>query len=205
MTGCAPLLGVNRKKGTSKVACREFNDTVLSTILADDSLQTVILSARWALSAEGRRYKNESQRKILITDDASLGASLAENKAVFVRGLERSLKALSGAGKEVFLIGPVPEPGFHVPRSLAMQERTDTKSETAPTFDEFLERQDLVLRTLNDLAAKYDVTLIYPHEALCDRDTCPVERHGRSLYADEHHLSRSAVLGIYQIFKPIFH
>ena len=205
LTGCAPLLGVYRKKGTDKYLCRNFNDSVLGAILGDDSLHTVILAARWALSAEGRRYKNESKRKILITDDFSPEASLAENRAVFARGLDRTLKALRNAGREVVIVGPVPEPGFHVPRSLAMQQRTDTQREIAPTFDEFLERQEFVLRTLDDSAEKYDATVIYPHEALCDRVSCPVVRQGRSLYSDEHHLSRWGAVGIYQIFKPIFY
>jgi len=204
LTGCAPPLGVNSLRSREKNRCRGFNDAVLNAILEEDSLQTVILAARWALPAEGVRYKNESKKKIFITDDLSPEASLGENKAVFVRGLERTLKALRSAGRRVVIVGPVPEPGFNVPRALAMQQRTDTRRDIAPRFDEFLERQGFVLRTLEDLANKYDAMLIFPHEVLCDRSTCSVERDGYPMYSDEHHLSRRAAMGIHQIFKPVF-
>ncbi len=207
MTGCAPLLGVYRDYARRKaraIQCREFNDAVLRAILADDSLQTVIIAARWALASEGRRYKNESTREILINDDASSEVSLAENKVVFIRGLDRTLHALKKAGRKIVIVGPVPEPGFHVPRSLAMRERIESEREVALPYDEFLVRQDFVLRILDDFAGEYDAMLILPHEALCDRSRCLVERDGYSVYSDEHHISRKGAAGIYRIFKPIF-
>lgn len=206
---CAPLIGVTRPGRGSDYRCPTFNDAVLAVVRANTSLKRVILAARWGLSAEGYRYKEESGEAEFINDARSTTIGPAENRAVFVRGLRRLLAALRDAGKQVIIIGPVPEIGWDVPkwlamRRLAMQRGVETQEDIAPTYGEFLARQGFVIRTLNALATEYGAKLIFPHEVLCTHDACRIESLRRPLYIDDDHLSRSGALSIQHIFKPAF-
>lgn len=59
MSACPPLLDIERPNRRS---CNQFNEKVLA-YLADNAdnadISTVILAARWNLSASGSRYKEE--------------------------------------------------------------------------------------------------------------------------------------------------
>jgi peptidoglycan/LPS O-acetylase OafA/YrhL len=200
-SACPPLVGVDRAGEGDR--CSAFNDAVLDRIVADASLSTVILAARWALSAEGLRYKQEPGDTVLLNDVDSRTSSLAENRAVFGRGLIRTLTALREAGKRIIVVGPVPEIGYDVPKALAVQQRNGAGRDIAPTLEEFMQRQAFVLPSLSRAAEAFGATLVLPHQVLCDVQHCAIERDGRILYFDDHHLSLAGARLLVPLFAPI--
>jgi len=201
--GCAPLVDLERLDAG---VCREVNNRVLEYILSTPSIETVILAARWSLWAEGTRYKREDRKPSFVRITAPDGkpGDAPDNQVAFAEGMEKTLSILAGAGRKIWLVGPVPEVGYDVPRSIYLGKLGLGGMDVRPTREEFDQRQRFVVSLFRELAKKYPVKLIWPHEALCDKVKCDVQRGGRALYADDNHLSPFADKSIESIFLPIF-
>lgn len=198
---CPPLLGVTRHYTGSTYRCRDFNVEVLKYIAENQGISTVILVARWALSAEGERYRGEMKSTVYIGDDASSEISLAENKKVFKRGLERTVSELRKLGKRVLLVAQIPEVGFDVPRLLAKAYvNAGEWQQMPPTPRQYAERQEGVLAVFREMELKYGVKLVTIDELFCTVDSCGIEEDGLPLYSDDNHASR---LGAARIVEKI--
>ena len=201
--GCAPLLRVSR---TARRAfpCEEFNDRVIELIRRDEALATVIVASRWALTADGRRYRNESGADTFVRDAQSHEISRAENRAVFRRGVERTLTALLDAGKRVVVVGPIPEIGFDVPTTLARNLWFQRGFRMEPSRTAFYQRQQFVIETLEDLQHRLHFELIQPHLILCNETICSAAMDGRALYSDDNHPSITGAATLRPLFEPVF-
>ncbi len=193
---CPPLLGADRLDVSG---CRAFNDEALKIALRKN-ISEVILDARWGKDAEGSAYGGEPHGRITFVDDQSTGPPEPNNRAVFARGLERTVKALAGAGKKVVIVASVPEIGWAVPPVLARLQFA--KNYGTPTIAKslYLQRQKFVFDELAHLKSVYGVTVIYPDQILCPGDACKVTLNGLPIYRDEHHLT---VKGAKQL-EPLF-
>ena len=196
--GCAPLLGVSR---TTRRAfpCEAFNDRVVELIRDDADLRTVVVASRWALTADGRRYRYEAGADTFVRDAQSQAVGRAENRAVFSRGFDRTVAALRRAGKRIVVIGPIPEVGFDVPTTMARNAWFGRDVVIEPTVAAFLDRQQFVLDTLTAAQARHGFELVQPYESLCDSQRCSVGTRDRPYYADDNHLSITGALTL----KPL--
>jgi len=196
---CAPLSGVRNLK---EKKCDEGNEAVFRFLAEDRSIKTVILAARWSWSAEGRRYKSEDaeDRQLLILPGES-EANHLNNHEAFAYGLEQTISRLVKLEKTVWIVGPIPEVGYRVPKALYLQSLgLYANAPIEPTTDEFYQRQDFVLSVFHDLATRYPLHFIWPHEAFCHEHVCEVQRDGMPLYSDNNHLSVYGARSIWQIF-----
>jgi hypothetical protein len=193
---CPPLLGADR---LDVPGCREFNDEALKIALRRN-ISEVILEARWGKDAEGSSYGSEPHGRITFVDDDSTGAPEANNRAVFARGLERTVKALVAAGRKVVIVAAVPEVGWAVPPVLARLRFADNYGTPGIAKSLYLQRQKFVFDELAYLKSAYGVTIVYPDQILCPGDTCKVALNGLPIYRDEHHLT---VKGAKQL-EPLF-
>ncbi|MGD0143724.1 MAG: acyltransferase family protein [Rhizomicrobium sp.] len=193
---CPPLLGADR---LDVPGCRAFNDEALKIALRKD-ISEVILAARWGKDAEGSNYGDEPHGRIAFVDDASAGTSDADNRAVFARGLERTVRALVHAGKKVVLVASVPEIGWAVPPVLARLRFANNYGTPSLAKARYLQRQSFVLDELAHLKTAYNVTVVYPDRILCATGACEVTLNGLPIYRDAHHLT---VPGAKQL-EPLF-
>jgi uncharacterized protein (DUF486 family) len=201
-SGCAPVVDVER---SDNPGCRTANEAIMKSVVASPSIETVILAARWGLWSEGTRYKREEGNPILISATTAGRDAGLDNRRSLALGLERTIIALQGAGKRVWLIGPVPEVGYLVPKSLYVEEVTGRANvDIRPTVSEFERRQHFVRTLFDGLAKKYSVKIISPETALCDDKVCQIEVSGRPLYSDDHHMTVFGAKYISPIFAPIF-
>lgn len=184
---CAPLVGVDRYDVPD---CRPFNDAVLAMLLRHKEITTVILMARWGKNAQGTAYGDEGNGFVAIGDDEGRAQKPSDNAAIFARGLKRTVAALRAAGKQVLLVGPVPEIGWTVPQVLArLEQEHKSNIVVAPPAKEFYAREAQVLPLFRKMAAKDGVSAVFPHDYLCRSGRCAVREDGIPLYRDEHHLS----------------
>jgi peptidoglycan/LPS O-acetylase OafA/YrhL len=201
-SACAPVIDVDRVDAPN---CLTLNHAILALIVSKPSITTVILAARWGLWAEGTRYKRENRGGSVMISDARSAVSESDNVAVLSAGLDRTIATLAGIGKTVWLVGPIPEVGYIVPKTLYLTRRGESKrSGIEPSYDELKERQQRVFALFRDVAEKYPIEVIWPHSVLCDSKACEIERGGVPLYRDDNHLTRSAVLSLYSRFEAIF-
>jgi len=140
---------------------------------------------------------------MFIADSMSKTVSFEENKAAFPRGLRHTISELILAGKEVTIVGPVPEVGWHVPYTLAMQVHLGVERQISPTREEFNTRQDTVIRAMNAMAGEFPVRLVFPHDTLCVGDRCSIQRDARPLYFDDDHLSTLGATLVLRTFDLI--
>lgn len=162
-------------KGEDKEDCVTFNDDVLRYVLAHDELQTVILSANWAL------------------DEA------------FTQNLARIVAPLSQAGRRVFIVLNPPEPGYAVPRVLALAVLRDGAQPEPIDRKQQTVQRDEFKAALAPLIEQFEVRLIDPVTAMCTDDICPVQSDtGDVLYYDRAHVTKTGALIYQDIFSEVF-
>lgn len=196
-SGCRPLLGVARP---GRDRCPRFNDAVVDAIGADDDLETVYLAGYWRLPLMGQSYDKGS---FLVQDDLSTERSPVENRAVFRRGLARTLAALPG--RRVVLVEDIPEVGSQFGKSLGnhfVRERwlgiarqgeyrfTQRDDDAYPQVFESLLR-----------SAFPALAILRLQDALCAGAHCPLMREGELLYYDGDHLSEKGSLQLSGVFR----
>ncbi len=197
---CAPLLLVMQSRTKE---CLAFNSYAAAKAIADKDIGSVVLDARWAKVAMGTPYGNEDSGDGYLVDRQSEGSSLADNPAVFARGLDRLVRKLVSNGKHVTIIASVPEVGWDVPETLARIAMTGSRRDIRPTRAEFLSRQKFVFATFERLRARYGVTVVYPDSILCPSFRCTVALHGVSIYRDSHHLTYGGASLLDGIIAPV--
>jgi hypothetical protein len=186
--GCYALIGVHT---VNNPGCEDSLDAAIARIKATPTIQTVILISRWTVAAEGTRFGALTYKKLFITDAQSKEPSYAENKAVFVRSLERNAHAL-GAYR-VFVVASIPEQLTNVPQAAALRIQFGLYDVGTPR--EIVERrQSSAKQILLAAAVRYGFNILDAMLPLCDEQTCRSIEDGKSLYADENHLSRFGAL-----------
>ncbi|HKY94602.1 MAG TPA: SGNH hydrolase domain-containing protein, partial [Kiloniellales bacterium] len=190
--GCPPLVGVDRSDEPG--VCLDFGERVIEYVNEND-IDVVVLHARWPMYVEGRRYGFEDGTVPLNGKD---GAALVHDK------LGQLIEYLEVRDIDVVLIGSVPEAGFNVPDTLALATLLDRRQKTFSLDRQAVDaRQRRTSIMLRDLAGRYRVPLIDPIAALCDFESCYLEKDGLSLYADEDHLSREGVALLEPLLAPL--
>jgi peptidoglycan/LPS O-acetylase OafA/YrhL len=197
-SGCIPEIGFDRQTP----GCSAVNDAIIRFLVSTPSITTVVLAGRWGLWAEGTPYKNEGGTRINLTDTAGV---FVDNHRAVSTGLERAVAELAKSGKEVWLIGPIPEVGYDVPRALYLDWLgVPRKIDIHPTASDFEARQKFVRELLERLSSRYLAHIIWPHLVFCEAGLCAVQRDGRALYIDDQHLTRAAAQSISRLFDPVF-
>lgn len=187
--GCAPLLDVSNSIVPD---CKRLNDSMLQIALGTD-VRDVFLAANWAYAAEGASYMRGGSRGARLTDADSpfeWRHGAAENRAAFDRGIERLVHRLVLADKRVVLLASVPELKSNAPETLAKNAMWASTLDTRVERTEFLERQKYVFAEFHNLEAKYRISIVYPHVALCAETRCEIALNGKLLYKDDNHLSK---------------
>jgi peptidoglycan/LPS O-acetylase OafA/YrhL len=203
-SACPPLLGIER---IGRSGCVEFNNAVNSYIDANPTITTVFLVGRWTNVTEGKRYKNEEGKPIEFRDTLEPGDRAQNSPQLLESGLGRTIESLRASGRNVVLVGPVPEVGHDVPsiNRIALITDKDVNAMIAPTAKEFQDRNESVLSVLSKLESNSGIRIISPSTLLCNEVSCNVAlADGTALYRDDHHLSTDGARYISEMFDPAF-
>ncbi|MFD1105157.1 acyltransferase family protein [Sphingobium olei] len=160
-SSCPPVLDYEARDPR----CAQANRAAFAAIKAEPAIHTVYLSAFWA--------------------NGDFDAP------TFVEKLDRTARLLRAAGKRVTIIGPVPPQPFDVPRRLAHLAQHGLLAEAKGVSRAFVDARTRHLRALFGRLQREGVDIIDPVAALCDAWICAIERDGKPLYFDSHHLSVS--------------
>lgn len=160
-SGCPPALGFASKL---QKGCTQHNDQVLAFLLSNDDVRTVILASYYNYHAN--------------VDRGALEA-----------GMERTVQALTNAGRTVVLIAPFPEPGYSVPHAASKRVMlgwpTDLKISTAAHALKQAQAKAFLAR-LQEIRG---VKMVDPARALCGDEDCPLLVDGKPILFDDNHLS----------------
>ena len=181
--GCLPFRGVERHD-RHDLRCREFNDAVERLLEQNREIRTVFLVARWAMYTEGSRTEDATGATVLIAP-----GKVEENALAFQKGLEQTLSALAGGGREVVFVTQVPEIGWDVPAIVARSRAFGRRPPEPPSLEAYRARQKTVTDIVRDISQRYPLRLVDVSRPLCPHSTCLIERGGQFLYLDSNHLS----------------
>jgi peptidoglycan/LPS O-acetylase OafA/YrhL len=158
-SSCPPVLGYEAKDAR----CAAANRAAFAAIRADPHIRRVYLAAFWGNGD---------------FDDPA-----------FVARLDRTVAALRAEGRAVTIIGPAPPQPFDVPRRLAHLARVEKLAGATGVERAAIEGRTRHLRALFAAWQARGVTYIDSIATLCDASHCAIERDGKPLYFDSHHLS----------------
>jgi peptidoglycan/LPS O-acetylase OafA/YrhL len=179
--GCYPLLGI-----LLDIDCAEFVEAAVRRVQATQSIEKVILIARWSAAVEGSRFGAIKIGGLFITDSESKTRGYAENKAVFQRSLARTVGAFFP--RKVYVLAYLPEQSANVPQAAVLRKYFSSLDYSTPrsVVDS---RQANTRSILNELSRSHGFAILDAMPALCDDLVCHGVEGGASLYADDNHLS----------------
>lgn len=158
--------------------CAEKLGLILDYVRKNENLKIIIIALRW----KSRTEKLAEQ----------LGV---ENSNLFrEKSLENFIQNLKSSGKRVVLLAQVPLIEYssqNIPSILARMKMRgiDYKSEMAPNKTEYLKNNASIINILESLEKRQNITVIWPHQYLCQNDICMIDDDEGLLYYDDDHLS----------------
>lgn len=182
--------------------CGDYNAKMLDRALRPD-VRIVVLSSRWTNWRIGEpENASESPVDLRLVDARGTAISLADNRPKFEQAFTALLDRLIAAGKQVVIVGPVPEPPFNVPHRLFVH---GFGLAPPPTPAEYVRRHSVVLAFLEGIEGRKGVSMIWPAKQLCRSGVCPTTADRMPLYFDHNHLTVDAsrsLAPLYAQLKP---
>jgi peptidoglycan/LPS O-acetylase OafA/YrhL len=165
-SSCPPALGY---VPPGRSHCSDANQALLDRLVRDDSVDSVLLAARYEFYLKG---------------------SNAADAAAFEAGLAQSIRRLRAAGKQVLVLDPVPTYHYPVPAALALRWRRGEALEAqGQTPQQYEERQQAGLALVERVVAATGAKRVSLLEPLCAGERCRVLDGDKPLYFDDNHLS----------------
>ena len=178
-----------------------YSQAVLNLLVADPSIKTVILHSRWSYYIGG---ENESLKSSAPSFYGHHFQSKDDARNFYASQIKLTVEALLSAGKKVILIYPIPEVGYNVPDLLAKQATAGTQVASTVRFNGFFERQDFIMKVLDSLGSKDQISRIRPHEKLLQDNMLTIRVGQEPLYMDDDHLSAPGALYLKSVLSVVF-
>ncbi len=183
--GCPPIAGVRRsdiKESLAICGTLDVMNAIQNGVLKLKP-DIVILTARWSLYTHGwiRNGKLLPANSCLTADPTGV-ATPATSKRALEKEIPASIGRLRQHGIRVVVFKNPPVLNWEITN---VRKSIDEVQVTAAEHAAYSKLTDDIFASLRD------VTIFDPARELC-RNTCAVERNGKSLYFDDNHLSASA-------------
>jgi hypothetical protein len=186
---CGPFLGISPISTRTRMltpqwaeGCKRFNDSVLSYLTHQHSVEVVVMSSPFTVFVNGDEFD-------LLADDRRIPASIRTATDYMVR----TIRTLRGIGKKVVIVAPPPIASFNIGNCA---ERVVLRK---PIFgplrgcdidrNDYLRRRHDVLEFLREVQSTADVSVISFDDLLCLGDKCLSTIHGIPIYRDEGHFT----------------
>ena len=114
-----PVMGVVQTSESNPDERLRITRETLDLLVADRSIHTVLLHARWSLYNRGQNENHDVARASFFGVSFD---SPDKAEAFYFSKIRETIDKLVASGKRVVVIGPVPEVGRNVPDMLAKQQ-----------------------------------------------------------------------------------
>lgn len=196
-SACGPVLGmaqVTHGGYTREYArdCIEFNDSVLTYLLATPSIDTVVLSAAFFPYFD-------PQRRLLVREGEAL-VMRAPDRGLAERGLAATIGRIRAIGKRVVIVAPAPSNGFDythcVERRLANRSLFGRFLDCDIPYRQYRDSKRGLLDFLARVGRVARVEVVSMEPALCDGKACRTMLGDVVVYRDEGHLSHAGSVAV---------
>jgi peptidoglycan/LPS O-acetylase OafA/YrhL len=197
--GCPPLLGVQVRDfttarsdlfrswidehGFGRSESRNRHSEAVVDWIARNHIETAILAAHWIA------YTEDKHTRRLTDSQSPENYSMADNAAVFSRGLDSVLAALEREHVKVFLVDDAPQSVVNVPYALASAQRLHLDRDFRISRVDYEAQQHSAAAIFLRLQKRYGFRILKPQDELCAGGTCAIARIDAPLYTDPEHLS----------------
>lgn len=205
--GCQYILDLNRvtKAGQKLSQCDTELQLQRQQKLLSSPPGIVVIGGRLPLILTEERFDNKEggvegeMKDFLQPPDFSLETRSARQQAI-MESYKKTITQLVNHGHKVILVYPVPEVGWHVPKSLKRKlngvpvenlEQYLRESPVTTSTDRYFERTDSSFELLDSINHN-NIFRVYPHELFCDTEVegrCSTHDTKNSFYRDDDHLS----------------
>ena len=204
-SGHPTLLGVGRNDFTAVTneQYHSFISAIVEKIQNLANIKDVFLANYYAVYAIGRSplQVNAGYQEVSLSYASD---RLLDSIDAFRFGLSNLVSALVLAGKNIWIVLPVPEVDRNAPAWLA-RHVLDSQDVWITGYPD---RRKILLTVFNEIKEKYGdrVHLLDPFPLFCrnDNSECIIARNGRSLYRDDNHLSATGARFIEEMLRPAF-
>jgi len=195
-SACPPLRLVRILINDVPTNCRQFNDIIFKDVAADKNMKNIFLVGRWEVYSGKPTLGNDAGSEMTLDDGITKNVIEHDNLKVFEESLVRTIGSLERAGKNVYFVMDVPEVPYDVPSEMGKIEYfkhifpalTSFVTSALP-YSHYQERNELVFQVLEKVKAKTNVKVVNIQDILCKDGECKLTEGGKSLYADDDHLS----------------
>ncbi len=192
--GCPPLIGV--QSTVNGLPCTQFKTAVWSWLDQRKDIDLVIIGARWAFFVEGTRFGGESGAGVELRwlGNVADRPPSVDNAELVEAALTDVVDRLVASGRQVVLIGPVPEVGRPLPLDTARRALMGLEMPAALPAAIFKARGGRSEAILMRIAGRSPQVRYLPMSDLfCDAEQCSAHaQDGTPLYYDDDHLTRTA-------------
>ncbi|MBS0250590.1 MAG: acyltransferase [Proteobacteria bacterium] len=189
--GCPPLMNVNLYGNQFAMKCRGLNDAFIPALLKSN-IKRVVLAGVWEQLGAGRFEVSEPQKSAAVKFEP------------FDKVFEATVRTLLDHGKDVVIVGPLPNPNFEGAVSVARHLAWGTPLHDPETLAHFKRQDESVLALFSRLGQEMNVRVVYPHKWICNDATCPYMKERIALYLDSNHLSAAGARQLAPMYAQVF-
>lgn len=201
-SSCLPLIDYGPYViNGSRYECTPYNNMAKSYLLKNPNIKTVIIVTRFTESGfETTSFDNGEggvEHKIDMDPTTPVGGKAvdrSERAKQIGKEFRQAISEITGAGKRVVLVYPIPEVGWDVPRYLAKAQwfGYDVSRPLSTSYPVFKQRVSSTYRELDAIAADENLLRIKPETVFCNTaipDRCVAEDVKLGpYYGDDDHL-----------------
>jgi peptidoglycan/LPS O-acetylase OafA/YrhL len=194
--------------------CSQFVDAVIRDVNEKD-LDTLILLAQWSSYIHEYDFDNGVGGKSVRHDvfytvrGTPLTADIATRRRAILDAYVDTIKVLQNGRRKIYVVLPVPEQGWDVPKYLGrIAMRGDPQVDVpASPLSVYRSRNAELMRVFNTLADDPSIIFVDSTAAFCNlpnRSGCISSIAGEALYYDDNHLTnRGAAMLLREIFTHV--
>lgn len=202
--GCRPIVGLYLSYESS-TACHDHNKDVLDYLLKGPERKIVLVS-RWPVSVFGDvRASGRGDKHGSIAIVPARAMEEAEALMAFEQALGRTIDALTGAGKQVFVVETIIDMPLDVPHLvfkslLRVPSITEIRRDISPWHERFTD----IEQVFDTMQRQHRFSRIRLRDALCKQWNCLVYQDGKVLYTDNNHLSEAGSAILAPLFRQVY-
>jgi lysophospholipase L1-like esterase len=194
-SGCPPSLLFEVKSP----GCTKWINESLAYLEKNESIENVLLGFRYSKFLFGNQLDLYPDLPDIDPEktftDAFRSSMTGEPREIYWQSFEEIVSRLLKAGKNVYLLYPVPELPVDINKAITpfstFDSRTmiDLKNSTSAEY--YFKRNEFIIDKLDSLPFGRRLHAIKPFDIFCSEGYCPAVRDKNALYFDDHHLSVS--------------
>lgn len=192
---CGPLLGMafvdNHYSSQWAQNCIDFNDSAFDFIKDASSVRYVVLGSIFS-----QYFASDDGRSLFYN-----GRPTDNGKKLAVGSLITTINAIRDAGKIPVIVAPSPANGINLGACVErMMEKRPIwgRENCAFPLNEFKEKWREVITSLREVEQRTGVRVFWPHEKICDTNTCYPFLDDVHIYRDTGHLTRPGSIFVVQ-------